>query len=462
MQGEIRTNVDGSSWQADRKQEAGVAGRLRSVVRALGHRNYRLFFFGQSVSLIGTWMQQTAMIWLVYRLSDSPWMLGLVGFSGQIPAFLLAPLAGVLTDRWNRHRTLVVTQTLAMLHAILFVALIGTGVLAVWHLIVLAVALGMINALDMPTRQAFVVDMVGGREDLSNAIALNSVLFNAARLLGPAAAGFLIGLIGEWMCMLINGLSYLAVLAALAAMRIEPRGPAGPAGPARPVWSEFREGLAYAVRFRPILTLLLLLGLTSFTAMPLTVLMPVFAVEILRGGPQTLGLLTAAMGAGALSGGLMLASRRSVLGLGRVICIASAAIGVGMIGFALSRSLWLSLSVVAVTGLAMIVQMAASNTVLQTIVDEDKRGRVMSFYIMAFMGTAPLGSLLSGALASRYGAPIAVAACGLVSLAGAAVFAYRLPHFRELVRPVYIRQGILPEVSSGVGVTTELTVPPED
>lgn len=459
MEGEIRDNVNGGPSSPGRTPESVGAGRWRSVIRALRHRNYRLFFLGQSVSLVGTWMQQTAMIWLVYRLSDSPLMLGLVGFAGQIPAFLLAPLAGVLTDRWNRHRTLLATQSLAMLHAFLFVALVGSGVIAVWHLIVLAVVLGLINALDMPTRQAFVVDLVGGREDLGNAIALNSVLFNTARLLGPAAAGFLISLVGEWMCMLINGLSYVAVLAALVAIRVAPRQPKKPAGA---VWSEFREGFAYAAGFPPILTLLLLLALTSFTAMPLTVLMPVFAVKILHGGPQTLGLLTAAMGAGALAGGLMLASRRSVLGLGRVISIASAAIGAGMIGFALSSSLWLSLAVVAITGMAMIVQMAASNTILQTIVDEDKRGRVMSFYIMAFMGTAPLGSLLSGALASRFGAPVTVACCGLVSLAGAAFFAYRLPQIRELVRPVYVRQGILPEVSTGVSVSTELTVPPED
>ena len=459
MEGELRSQVnDGASW-ANRKRGAGLSERLRSVVRALGHRNYRLFFFGQSVSLIGTWMQQTAMIWLVYRLSDSPLMLGLVGFAGQIPAFLLAPVAGVLSDRWNRHRTLLATQSLSMLHAFLFVALVSTGLIAVWHLIVLAVALGVINALDMPTRQAFVVDLVGGREDLGNAIALNSVLFNTARLLGPAIAGFLIGLVGEWMCMLINGLSYLAVLAALAAIRLVPRQAIRPPGP---VWSEFYEGFAYAVRFRPIRALLLLLGLTSFAAMPVMVLMPVFAVKILHGGPQTLGLLTAAMGAGALSGGLMLASRRSVLGLGRVISVASAAIGTGMIGFAASRSLWLSLVIVAITGMAMIVQMAASNTILQTIVDEDKRGRVMSFYIMAFMGAAPLGSLLSGALAARFGAPVTVAGFGLVSLAVAAHFTYRLPSIRELVRPVYIRQGILPEVSSGVNVTTELTLPPED
>ncbi len=444
---------------ADRPQPNGARRRVQSVVRALGHRNYRLFFFGQSISLVGTWMQQTAMIWLVYRLSDSPLMLGIVGFSGQIPAFVLAPVTGVLTDRWNRHHTLLATQTLAMLHAFLFVALIATEMLAAWHLIVLAIALGVVNALDMPTRQAFVVDLVGGREDLGNAIALNSVLFNSARLLGPAAAGFLIGLLGEWVCMLINGLSYVAVLAALGAMRIEPRRATRPAGP---VWSEFQEGFTYAVRFRPISALLLLLGLTSFTAMPVMVLMPVFAVDVLGGGAMTLGLLTSAMGAGALAGGLMLASRRSVLGLGRVISIASVAIGLGMVGFGLSRTLSMSALIIAGTGMAMIVQMAASNTILQTIVDEDKRGRVMSFYIMAFMGTAPLGSLLAGGLAARFGAPLTVALGGLVSLMGAAWFIYWLPRLREMIRPIYVRQGILPEISTSVSTATELTVPPED
>ncbi len=356
--------------------------RLQTVGRALAHRNFRLFFFGQGVSVIGTWMQQVAMIWLVYRLSDSPFLLGVVGFSSQIPAALVTPLAGVLTDRWDRRRTVFVAQFLAMIQAFTLMALTLTGLIGVWQVILLSVLLGLVSAFDMPARQSFVIQMVERPEDLANAIALNSSMFNAARLIGPAIAGFVIAFLGEWPCFLINGLSYLAVLASLLAMRVAPA--------AKPVVEVgivegLKEGLDYVAGSLPLRTVLVLLGTVSMMSMPLTVLLPVVATDVLNGGPDTLGLLTAATGVGALAASLFLAARKSVLGLGRLIALATGAFGLGMAALAFSQVLWLSLVVLAVTGFAMVAQMAASNTIVQTICDEDKRGRVMAFHAMAFV-----------------------------------------------------------------------------
>jgi MFS family permease len=434
---------------------------LRSVVRALAHRNFRLFFLGQTISLVGTWMQQVAMTWLVYDLTRSPFLLGVVGFSGQIPTFFLAPLAGVLTDRWKRHRALLATQSLAMLQAFLLYGLTLTDLSdssKVGVVIGLSVLLGLVNAFDMPLRQAFLIDMID-RPDLPNAIALNSSMVNAARLVGPSLAGLLIALVGTGLCFLLNGLSYLAVLAALWAMRVPPR-PA--VGRHPPLLHGLREGFVYAFGFRPIRAILLLLSLISLTGVPLMLLMPVFATDVLKGGPDTLGFLMAAAGLGALTGGLYLASRKSVLGLGRVMTLAASVFGLGMIAFSFSKLTWLSCLLLVPTGFAMMVQMAASNTVLQTLVDEDKRGRVMSFYTMAFMGMAPLGSLLAGALATHIRAPATVRLGGMACIGGAVVFGLRLPALRALARPIYQRAGILPEVAAGVQATAELTVPPED
>jgi len=426
------------------------------VLRALRHRNFRLFFFGQTISLIGTWMQQVAMIWLVYRLSDSEFLLGLVGFCSQVPSFFLAPMAGVFTDRWNLHRMIIVTQSLAMLQAAVLVGLALSGVVTVWHVILLSVFLGLVNAFDVPARQAFLIQMVEGRESLASAIGLNSSMFNGARLVGPAIAGVLIAAAGEWLCFLVNAVSYVAVLAALMAMRLAP--PAR-AKPPRHVLDELREGFAYAFGFLPIRALLSLLAVVSLAVMPLAVLMPVFAKEVLQGGPGTLGMLTAAVGMGALGGALVLASRKSVLGLGRQIAWASSLVGLGLIAFSFSAVLWLSLVLLAMTGFAMMMETAASNTILQTIVEDDKRGRVMSLYAMAFLGTAPLGSLLAGSLASRIGAVHTVQLFGAVCLAGSLLFARRLPALRKVVRPIYERIGILPEVTSGIPSATEWTVP---
>jgi MFS family permease len=422
--------------------------------RALRHQNYRLFFFGQGISLIGTWLTRVATSWLVYRLTGSALLLGLVGFAGQIPTFLLAPLAGVYVDRWNRHRVLVVTQALALIQSTLLAFFALTGTIAVAHVLALSVLQGIINAFDTPARQAFVVEMVEDREDLPNAIALNSSLVNGARLVGPSVAGVLIALVGEGYCFAVDAVSYLAVIASLLLMRVAPRAPA--AAP-RAALTELREGFRYAAGFAPIRSILLLLALVSLTGIPYTVLMPMFAAGVLGGGPHTLGLLMGASGVGALTGALVLAARRSVLGLGRTLWVAGGIFGVGLVAFSFSRALPLSLVLMVVTGGGMMVQMAASNTLIQTLVDEDKRGRVMSFFTMAFFGMAPFGSLAAGWLGDRIGAPATVRCGGLVTLVGVALFARQLPALRLAARPVYVRLGILPEPSGSAA----LRPPPE-
>ena len=425
------------------------------MIEALKYRNFRLFLFGQGISLIGTWMQQVAMIWLVYRLTNSTFLLGLIGFCSQIPSCFLAPLAGVFTDRWNLHRTILATQSLAMLQAAILVVLTLTGVVAVGHVILLSIFMGIINAFDIPARQAFLIQMVEGREGLAGAIGLNSSMFNAARLVGPAIAGFLIAAVGEATCFLFNALSYVAVLAALLAMRLPPR---APSKPSQHVFHELKEGVRYAFGFAPIRDILLLLTVVNLAAMPLTVLLPVFATAGLNGGADTLGLLTAAIGMGALTGALLLASRKTVLGLGRQIAWASGAFGLSLIAFSFSSVLWLSLLLLMSTGLALMLETAASNTVLQTIVDDDKRGRVMSFYTLAFLGVAPLGSLAAGSLASHIGAPRVVQLGGALCVVASLLFACRLPALRKLVRPIYQRIGVLPDVTSGIPSEAELAV----
>jgi MFS family permease len=432
------------------------ASTLRLLSRALRHRNYRLFFAGQSVSLIGTWLTRVATSWLVYRLTGSAMVLGIVGFVGQIPTFIFAPLAGVWVDRVNRHRALLATQVLAMIQSALLAALTLTHSITVGLVLVLQCAQGIINAVDMPARQAFVVEMIEDRRDLPNAIALNSSMVNAARLLGPSIAGVLIAGVGEGACFSIDALSYVAVIISLVIMRVAPR--PNVQHPRR-VLVELAEGFRYAAGSVPIRSVLLLLALVSLMGMPYAVLMPAVASEVLHGGPGTLGLLMASSGLGALAGALYLASRQSVLGLGRIIALCSAGFGAGLIAFSRSRDLWLSVLLMAPTGMAMMVQMAASNTVLQTIVDEDKRGRVMSFYAMAFFGTAPIGSLFAGVVASRFGAPAAILAGGIACVAGAIAFFKALPAVRAATRPIYVRLGILPD--SAGSVPSELTAPPD-
>ena len=409
--------------------------------RALRHRNFRLFLGGQIVSLVGTWMQQLALGWLVYRLTHSAFLLGLVGFVGQIPSLFLSPFAGVWADRFNRHRIVIGTQTLSMLQAFVLAALVLLGVVRVWHILALSLFIGVVNAVDVPTRQAFLVQMVGGkRDDLANAIALNSSTFNAARLVGPSIAGLLVARVGEGTVFLLNGLSYAAVILALFAMRVSPQPPSAHAG--APLWHTLREGVGYVAGSAAMRTLLLLLGLVGLVGVPFTVLMPVFATDVLQGDADTLGFLMAAVGLGALAGALTLAARKSVRGLGALIAGSVALFGASLVALSLSRSVPLSLLLFFLSGFGVMVQMAGSNTILQTIVDDEQRGRLMSFYAVANMGTQPLGSLCAGAIAAHIGAPRTVLLGGLGCLAGAAGFARVLPTLRKEVRPIYARLGI--------------------
>ena len=388
------------------------------TLRSLRHRNFRLFFGGQLVSLSGTWMQQVAQAWLVYRLTGSPLLLGLAAFATRGPILLLGLAGGVAADRLPRHRTIVVTQTLAMLQAFAIAALVLSGRVEVWHVFVLAAVLGVINAFDMPARQAFLFEMVGP-EDVSNAIALNSSAVNAARIVGPSIAGIVVAAWGEGICFLVNGISFLAVLAGLLAMRIE----RVPRARARSPWRDVAAGLHYAWHTRRVRSLIVLLAASSLLGMPYMTLMPIFAGDILGGGSRALGFLMGAAGAGALVSALALAGRKGTKGLGRHAAGGAALFGASLIAFAASRTFWLSLPFAALLGLGMIAQMAATNTLLQTIVPDDLRGRIMALYAMSIAGLAPVGGLVMGAAADLVGAPWALAAGGAVVLATAAWFA---------------------------------------
>jgi MFS family permease len=430
------------------------------IVRALRHRNYRLFFGGQGISLIGTWMTRVATGWLVYRLTGSPFLLGLVSFASQIPILFLGPFAGVWVDRLNRHRVLVVTQILSMLESFALAVLALSKIITVNEIIFLNLFQGAVNAFDMPARQAFVIEMVEDKEDLGNAIALNSSLVNAARLIGPSVAGLIIAGFGEGYCFLIDGFSYMAVIASLLAMVLIPH--PRPERVPQSVFAELREGWHYVLGFRPIWSILLLLSLISLVGMPYTALMPIFAGKILHGGAHTLGFLMGAIGVGALIGAVALAARASVLGLGRLIPITAAGFGAGLAAFAASTHFWLSLTILVATGYCFMQQMASTNTILQTIVDHSKRGRVMSFYAMAFQGVAPFGSLIAGAAASRIGAPRTLMIGGALCVCGAALFASQLSQLRRLVHPIYVRIGIIPELAEGINTASVLQEPPQE
>jgi MFS family permease len=410
--------------------------------RALRHRNFRLFFSGQSVSLIGTWMTRVATSWLVYRLTGSALLLGLVGFVGQIPTFLLAPFAGVWVDRLDRRNVLLWTQALAAVQSLLLAGLTLSKRITIGEILVLSAFQGLINAFDMPGRQAFMVQMVEQRQDLSNAIAINSSMVNMARLVGPSLAGVVIAGFGEGYCFLIDGLSYFAVIASLALMQVKPLPGRGLA--VSSMATQLKEGWLYVSRFAPVRTILLLFALVSLMGIPYVVLMPIFAAQVLHGGPHTLGLLMGASGVGALISAFSLAVRKTVLGLGRMIPIAALSFGAGLIVFGLSRVLWLSLFMMLFTGFGMMQGMAASNTIIQTVVPEDRRGRVMSYYTMAFVGMAPFGSLLAGGLAHKLGAPHTVIITGTVVILGGLWFATQLKALREEIRPIYQAMGILP------------------
>ena len=429
------------------------------MLRALAYRNYRLFFGGQVVSLVGSWITTTATNWLVYRLTGSAVMLGTVAFASQLPSFLLGPFAGIIVDRVNRHRLLVVTQTISMIQSFALAALVFSGHVSIGWLIALGIVQGLVNAFDMPGRQAFLLTMIENKEDLGNAIALNSSMVNLARLIGPSIAGVVIAAVGEAWCFAIDGISFIAVIVALLRMRIAPA-PARPRGDRHAV-AEFVEGLRYAFGFHPIRSVILLLAVVSLVGVPYSILMPVFAATVFQGGPHTLGLLMTSSGCGALLAALWLAGRRSVVGLGRLIPTAAAVFGAGLVAFSLSRTLWLAIPCLVLTGFGFMVQMASSNTIIQTIVDDEKRGRVMSFYMMAFLGTAPVGSLIAGWLSSRIGPAHTLQLGGLCCLLAAAWFARGLPALRAVVRPIYVRLGILPEVATGLNSAAEASVPPE-
>lgn len=425
---------------------------VTAVLRSLRHRNFRLFTIGQSISLLGTWMQQVAVGWLVYRLTDSALLLGLVAFAAQGPTFVLAPIAGALADRANRRRVLLVVQSLMMVQALVLGGLVLSGRIEIWHIVVLSALLGCLSGFDIPVRQSFLVEMVAGREDLSNAIALNSSMFNAARLVGPALAGFGITLFGEGWCILLNGVSYVAVLGALLGMRLEPR---SRRFGREPLGAQIREGFRYAFGFQPIRAVLLLVAMVSLVGVPFSVLLPVIAGTVLQGDAKTLGVLVSATGLGALVAALYLAARPTVRGLSGVITYSASLFGLALLAFSTSRNLWLSALTLVVAGFGMMLQMAASNTFLQTIVEDDKRGRILALYTMAYIGTAPLGSLLFGWAAQKIGAPLTLAIGGFMCLASAAAFGRKLEDFRAQVRPVYRRLGIIPEVATGIQAATQ-------
>jgi MFS family permease len=440
-----------NSTEEETKTES--QGGLRFAMRSLQSRNYRLFFGGQTVSLVGTWMTRLATSWLVYRLTGSALLLGLIGFAGQVPTFILGPVAGAWVDRLDRHRVLLVTQVLSMLQSFALAGLVLTHRITFAQIVWLSVFQGVINAFDMPARQAFLTEMVDNREDLPNAIALNSSMVNGSRMIGPSLAGLVVAGFGEGWCFFIDGASYIAVIASLLAMRFTAR---QVQHRTTSVMADIVEGWKYVSEFTPVRNLLLLLALVSFVGMPYTVLMPIMAGNVLHGGPNTMGLLMGASGVGALASALMLASRRTVLGLGRVVPLATGIFGAGLVAFGVSRWLPLSMMLMVITGYGMMQEMAASNTILQTIVPEDKRGRAMSFYSMAFAGTAPFGSLGAGYVAQRIGAPTTLMIGGIACVLGAVWFMTQLRRVREMIRPIYIRLGILPELATGIQTATAI------
>jgi len=417
--------------------------RASAAFRALKHRNFRLFFGGQIISLVGTWMQTVAQAWLIYRLTGSGALLGLLGFVGQIPIFLLSPPAGLVADRWPRQQVVIATQTASMLLAFILAALTMTGhitgKLGVLEIIILATLLGIVNAFDVPARQSFLIEMVG-REDLLNAIALNSSMFNLARVAGPAVAGLVVAVVGESWCFLLNGVSYLAVIAGLFMMRIEK---AMPGHDGTSPLEKLREGFRFARHTRPIRALLTLVSVVSFMALPFTVLMPIFAVKILHGGASAYGTLMGAVGVGAMCGALVLASRQELRGLGNIVAYAAMAMGVSLLLFSASHWYWISFTILVLTGFSMMMQFTATNTLIQAMVPDQLRGRVMSIYSMLFLGMSPIGSLLAGWLADRIGAPVTVAIGGLASLVGGVAFARKWPAMRGPARDLVAAQGMM-------------------
>ncbi len=427
---------------------------LKTILRALRHRNYRLYFFGQIVSLSGTWMQLIALNWLVYRLTDSAFMLGFVGFVMYVPNFFLSPFAGVLIDRFSRWRILFTAQLLAMINALLLATLMLTGIIEVWHIVVLAAVQGLINSFDFPSRQSMMVQLVDDKRDLSNAIALNSSMVNVARLVGPSIAGILIATVGEGVCFLINGISYSAVLLTLLAMKLRPL---KIAPQSKKVWQNFKEGVHYAGKAPAIRSVLLLLAVIALFGFPFSSLLPIMARDVLKGGADALGFLMGASGVGAILGAVILASRSDVKGLEKFLAGASLLLGLGLIGVSQSRVLYLSIGVMFFVGIGTMLQIAISNTLLQTLVDEDKRGRVISLYVASFVGMLPFGNLLSGTVASAIGAPMTMLIWGCICLVASTVFFTRLPNWRKHGYPMIERQMASESLAEGDAPTSPVS-----
>ena len=414
---------------------------LSHAWRALRHRNFKLFFLGQSVSLIGNWMTRLATTWLVYHLTQSALLLGVVSFAGQIVSFALGPIAGVCVERLERRKLLVWTQAAAALQSLALAVLTLAHVITLGEIIALTAFQGLINAFDMPGRHSFLIQMVDDRQDLGNAVAINSSMANGARLVGPAIAGLVIAAVGEGWCFMLDGLSYFAVIASLLLMRIRP---VDVRHTTSSTFEQLREGWEYVRGFRPIRSILLLFALVSLMGYPYAVLLPLFAGQVLHGGPTTLGWLTGASGVGAVISGISLTLRKSVAGLTRMVQLASALLGTALMLFGLSQTFWLSIVLMVMVGFGLMQAAAASNTMIQSLVPEDKRARAMSYYATAFFGAAPFGSLFAGALASRIGAPITVIITGACCVAGSLWFLFELPKIRPIMRPIYQQMGVLP------------------
>jgi len=426
------------------------------MFRSLNYRNYRLFFYGQSISLIGTWMQRITIPWLVYKMTGSTLLLGISAFAGQIPSLFLSPFAGVVTDRLSRYNVLIWSQVFAMVHAFLLAWLFLSGNLMIWHIIFLSFVIGCINTFEIPARHSFVIEMVERKEDFGNAIALNSLMFNGARLLGPSLAGILLAAAGEGLCFIINGFSFMFVIFSMKLMKLNRK---RSENKQTEILKELKDGFDYTFGFAPIRHLILLLALVGFLVMFYSTLMPVFAKEVLKGDSHTYGFLMGAAGFGALLGALFLASRETVLKIGRLIPAAVILFGGGLVILSFSRSFILSLVIIVFIGMGLMLQTAASNTILQTITDDDKRGRVMSFYTMAIMGSAPFGSLVAGVLAKTIGTPFTILTGGIISIAGAILFLRKLPELKKLVHPIYVRMGIIPEMAEGIQNASDRYLP---
>jgi MFS family permease len=413
---------------------------IKGIFSSLHSRNYRLYFTGQGISMIGTWMQNIALSWLVYRLTGSVFLLGLIGFTSQIPTFVLAPFTGVLTDRYNRLHIMIMTQVFFMLQALVIALLVLFNLIDVWHIIALSLVFGIITAFDAPARQSLVIDLIDKPEDLGNAIALNSAIFNGGRLIGPAIAGIAIAVVGEGICFLINAISFLAVITALLQIKIPVRQTTLHPDKFK---KSFTEGFHYTFQSVPIRTLIILLATLSLTGLSFIVLLPAYAKEILHGSSDTLGYLMSALGAGALLGAFYMASRKTVLGLGKIITRSVGLLGLSILLASFSGKLYYSLILFFCSGLSMILALSAINTMLQTIADEDKRGRVMSFYAMALMGTSPIGNLLAGGIASGTSIPETLLIGGTITIVSGIWFGLNLQSLRKFVRPIYVTKGIL-------------------